>query len=62
MSAVNACRFCGHLSRFHRREPSDYHGWMDFAERLSRTHHQEPCPDCGRLTIWKPGSVEDASA
>lgn len=54
------CKFCGRSGRYYRDEPSDYIALSEWAEKMIKTHHQEPCPDCGRLTVWKKG-VENAS-
>lgn len=54
---MNACSHCGRVGRFYRLEPSGYVAWHEWAEKMSRTHHQEPCPDCGRFSVWKRGAV-----
>lgn len=59
---MNQCGYCGRKGHFYRDEPSDYVAWHEWAEKMSKNHHQEQCPDCGRFTIWRKGSVApDAS-
>ena len=53
---MNKCRFCGLKGRFYRDEPRGYVAWDEWAEKMSKTHHQERCPGCNRLTLWKLGS------
>jgi hypothetical protein len=38
--------------------PTSYIAASEWAERKMRTHHQEPCPNCGRLSVWKLGAAE----
>jgi hypothetical protein len=47
-----ACSHCGREGRGYRKEPKGYVEWHEWAMKLSRTHHQERCPDCGRYTVW----------
>jgi len=28
--------------------------WLEWAERMTKTHRQERCPDCGLWEIWVP--------
>lgn len=53
------CRHCGAKGRFYRSEPQDYVSWHEWAEKMSKTHHQEECPGCGRLTIWRKGAAKE---
>lgn len=55
MSELRKCSHCERVGRFYRDEPSGYVAWHEWAERMSKTHHQERCPECGRLTIWRLG-------
>lgn len=55
---MNKCKVCHRIGKGYRNEPTGYFEWEVFAERLSRTHHQEQCPGCGRYTIW----VRDTTA
>jgi len=57
MSARGVCEYCGHRSRFHVAAPAGYVAWAEWAEKKCRTHHQEPCPDCGRFTMWRTGAA-----
>lgn len=41
----------------HTPEPmheSDYMGWHAWARRMSKTHKQRRCPECGLFAIWVP--------
>lgn len=53
------CSHCGREGRFYRTQPTDYGAAQEWADKLMKTHHQEPCPGCGRLTIWKKGAAQD---
>ena len=59
MSAAGECEYCGRKGRFYPAEPEGYLAWHEWAERKSNTHHQEPCPGCQRLTIWRVGRLGD---
>lgn len=52
---MKKCRFCGREGRFYRDEPEGYVALFEWAEQMMKTHHQEHCPGCGRLTIWRKG-------
>lgn len=58
--AFNQCKFCGRPGRFYKDEPRDYVFWHLWADEQSKTHHQEECPGCGHLTVWKLNAVESA--
>ncbi len=47
-----ACRFCGHTGTGYRSEPESVVDWHIWADRMNRTHRQQPCPHCQKLTIW----------
>ena len=34
--------------------PDDYLAWHEWAEAMSATHTQRPCPACGLWAIWTP--------
>lgn len=34
--------------------PEGYLDWHSWAERMSKTHRQVRCPDCGLFSIWEP--------
>jgi hypothetical protein len=36
----------------HTPRPAGYAAWHEWAERMSRTHEQQRCPDCGRWAVW----------
>lgn len=38
----------------HTPSPDSYLGWHDWAEKMSETHEQVRCPECGYWTIWVP--------
>jgi len=38
----------------HTPEPAGYLAWHQWAEAMSRTHEQSPCPGCGAVSIWEP--------
>lgn len=57
-SRAPACGKCGHRGRGYRHEPQGYLEWHEWAERMSRTHHQERCPGCQLYTVWRPGRAE----
>jgi hypothetical protein len=38
----------------HTPSPSGYNQWHDWAKRMSRTHRQIRCTDCGLYAIWMP--------
>lgn len=42
-------------------EPIPYLGWMDWAEKMSKTHRQKFCPHCERWAIWEPKEKNGAS-
>lgn len=50
---VRACPNCGHEGPGYRHGPTGYVEWQEWANKLSKTHRQLPCPNCGRLTVWK---------
>jgi predicted RNA-binding Zn-ribbon protein involved in translation (DUF1610 family) len=52
-TAVKCCPHCGQKGKGYRRGPVGYVEWMEWAEKLGRTHEQEECPGCGRLTVWR---------
>jgi hypothetical protein len=52
---MSACRHCGREGRFYRSEPHGYVSWFEWAEQMGKTHHQEPCPGCDRLSVWRLG-------
>lgn len=60
MSKLRSCSHCGRTGRFYRDEPSGYVSWHEWAEQMSKTHHQKPCPGCGRLSVWKLGVGEQS--
>lgn len=35
-------------------EPHGYLDWHAWAEKKTKTHHQERCPHCGLFAIWLP--------
>ena len=37
---------------------SDYLGWHDWADKMSKTHRQTTCPTCGFWCIWTQRDVE----
>lgn len=49
---MSVCRFCGRKGRGYRNEPPTYLAWQNWAEKMSKTHHQEACPGCGRFSVW----------
>lgn len=50
---MSACRHCGRTGRLYSDPPRGYVALSEWAEKKIRTHRQEPCPGCGRLTIWR---------
>jgi hypothetical protein len=50
------CKWCGRQGRFYPEQPEGYVAWDEWAEKKSRTHHQERCPGCGRFSVWKLGA------
>ena len=56
------CKFCGRKGRFYRDEPTGYVAVEEWAEKMMKTHHQEPCPGCGRLSVWKLGAPDALAA
>jgi hypothetical protein len=38
----------------HTPAPFGYLAWHEWAEVMSRTHRQRPCPGCDRVSIWEP--------
>jgi hypothetical protein len=47
------CKHCGRKGDGYYLEPDSYGAWHDWAERMdSNGYYQQPCPDCGRFTIW----------
>ena len=57
---AGACKWCGRRGRFYPAQPGGYVAWFAWAEKKSQTHHQERCPNCQRLSIWRrdPGSKQ----
>jgi len=60
---IEHCKNCGrkltnkerrHTQLRYYKEPTNYVGWDDWAEKMSETHVQRECPGCGRLTMWEP--------
>lgn len=46
----------------HTTCPTDYVGWHEWAEKMSKTHKQEKCPHCGLLAVWvkkRTGTPDD---
>lgn len=41
-------------SDLHTPAPAGYIAWQEWAEAMSRTHQQRPCPGCGQRAIWEP--------
>ncbi len=39
--------------------PEGYIAWHSWAEKKSKTHQQERCPECGLFAIWKPKKPAD---
>lgn len=62
MSERGKCRHCGRAGRFYPAQPEGYVNWFEWAEKKSRTHHQEPCPGCSRLSVWKVGAAVTVDA
>lgn len=58
---MTKCRFCDRTGRFYRDEPEGYLQWHAWAERMSKTHHQQECPGCGRFTIWRKGVLREVA-
>ncbi len=46
------CRFCGRTGPDYQREPENIVSWHQWAEGMHRTHNQQPCPYCGKLSVW----------
>lgn len=38
----------------HTPAPTGYLAWHEWAEGMSRTHRQRPCPGCRSLAVWEP--------
>lgn len=38
----------------HTPQPEGYREWHAWAERMSKTHRQVQCPNCGKWSIWLP--------
>jgi hypothetical protein len=38
----------------HTPSPEGYLNWHAWAAKMSKTHKQRKCPDCGRFEIWEP--------
>lgn len=36
----------------HTPAPTGYVEWHNWAEKKSKTHRQERCPNCGRWAVW----------
>lgn len=36
----------------HTPSPEGYMPWMDWAERMAKTHKQVKCPGCGLWAVW----------
>jgi predicted RNA-binding Zn-ribbon protein involved in translation (DUF1610 family) len=58
MTAAGVCSSCGRKGRYYPAQPDSYLAWHEWAEKKAKTHHQEKCPGCGKLTIWRKGKVE----
>jgi ribosomal protein S14 len=56
---AGTCRHCGRKGRYYPASPAGYLQWHAWAERKSRTHHQERCPGCGRFSIWRKGADDE---
>lgn len=35
-------------------QPEGYLQWHHWARRMSKTHYQFQCPECGLWTVWRP--------
>lgn len=44
---MNAGQSCHHTPC-----PTGYVAWHEWAEKMSKTHHQERCSNCGLWAIW----------
>jgi hypothetical protein len=53
-SGGTTCPDCGVKGVGYRLGPPGYVAWHEWADKLSKTHDQLECPNCGSLTIWKP--------
>lgn len=48
-----------HLHTDSGLDPSNYIGWHEWANEMSKTHKQHCCPTCGFWAIWLPhGALE----
>lgn len=46
-------KHCRRKGKGYRHGPYGYVAWQKWANKMSRTHDQLPCPQCGHLTIWE---------
>ena len=49
------CCMCASRTAFaswRRCGPPDYAAWHEWAERMSQTHQQRRCSECGRWVVW----------
>ncbi len=53
---------CPRATELHTPAPIGYLQWHEWAERKSKTHRQERCPECGFLSIWKPKAKRPTAA
>jgi hypothetical protein len=49
----HAFDWCPHAED-HTPCPDGYIQWHAWAEKMSKTHRQEKCGECGRWSIWIP--------
>jgi hypothetical protein len=43
----------------HTEAPQGYLPWVEWAEKMSKTHVQEKCPGCGLFKIWRPKEPDE---